>query len=212
MEPLTPEQRRLVEENMHVARERAGIICGRKAVPFDEALRHTYLALCQVARLWDPSRGVPFEMYARATVGTRSVDGFREENGNVRASLPEELQVAKWRSANPYPASCSPTELPGAVRRALTSDRGIGDLTALDLCAGGDEEAGYEEVEVQDALARALAHMGPRHRKVVHLRLQGLTLAEIGDELGVTESRICQLVNGPVRRALEAAGLGTVSA
>jgi RNA polymerase sigma factor for flagellar operon FliA len=62
------------------------------------------------------------------------------------------------------------------------------DSTAL------DPQAMAEHGEARQLLARAVEQLPDREKVVVSLYyFEGLTLAEIGRVLGVTESRICQL-------------------
>jgi RNA polymerase sigma factor FliA len=52
----------------------------------------------------------------------------------------------------------------------------------------------FEDAETREALALALTHLDERSRIVIALYYyEDLTLAEIGQVLGVTESRVCQL-------------------
>jgi RNA polymerase sigma factor for flagellar operon FliA len=69
-------------------------------------------------------------------------------------------------------------------------------LTVGEVLVSGDERPG-ERVEVDElrhALAAAIDSLPERERDVVALYYHdGLTLAEIGEVLGVTESRACQI-------------------
>jgi RNA polymerase sigma factor FliA len=52
----------------------------------------------------------------------------------------------------------------------------------------------FEDKEAKEILAQAIMGLGERERKVLSLYYyEGLTLAEIGEILGVTESRVCQI-------------------
>jgi RNA polymerase sigma factor for flagellar operon FliA len=52
----------------------------------------------------------------------------------------------------------------------------------------------FDEKESKEILAQAIMHLGERERTVLSLYYyEGLTLAEIGEILGVTESRVCQI-------------------
>ena len=54
--------------------------------------------------------------------------------------------------------------------------------------------AAYEVEEIKQLLADAINRMGEREKIVLTLYYyEGLTLAEIGEVLGVTESRVCQI-------------------
>ena len=48
----------------------------------------------------------------------------------------------------------------------------------------------FEAKEMLETLAESIRHMPERERLVLALLLRGLTLAEIGQVLGVTESRV----------------------
>ena len=59
---------------------------------------------------------------------------------------------------------------------------------------GTNPEAAYQIEEMKRVLADAINRLPERERLVVTLYYyEGLTLAEIGDVLGVTESRVCQI-------------------
>jgi RNA polymerase sigma factor for flagellar operon FliA len=67
----------------------------------------------------------------------------------------------------------------------------LGD-TIPDAAAG--PVAMFEDKESKEILAQAIMQLGERERTVLSLYYyEGLTLAEIGDILGVTESRVCQI-------------------
>ena len=52
----------------------------------------------------------------------------------------------------------------------------------------------FEVKETKEALIQAVSQMAEREKTVLTLYYyEGLTLAEIGDILGVTESRVCQI-------------------
>jgi RNA polymerase sigma factor for flagellar operon FliA len=54
--------------------------------------------------------------------------------------------------------------------------------------------ASYEVEEMRQLLAEAINRMPEREKVVLTLYYyEGLTLAEIGQVLGVTESRVCQI-------------------
>jgi RNA polymerase sigma factor for flagellar operon FliA len=67
----------------------------------------------------------------------------------------------------------------------------LGD-TIADGTAG--PVATFEDKEAKQILAHAISQLGERERTVLSLYYyEGLTLAEIGQILGVTESRVCQI-------------------
>ncbi|MBW3621751.1 MAG: sigma-70 family RNA polymerase sigma factor, partial [Actinobacteria bacterium] len=52
----------------------------------------------------------------------------------------------------------------------------------------------YDEIEMRDLLRQSITRLSDREQTVLTLYyFEGLTLAQIGDVLGVTESRVCQI-------------------
>jgi len=78
---------------------------------------------------------------------------------------------------------------------SVGSDRGE-QVSLLDTLAdrGSDVSMGLEGQETRGLLAAAINSLSEREKIVVTLYyFEGLTLAEIGEILGVTESRVCQI-------------------
>ncbi len=78
---------------------------------------------------------------------------------------------------------------------AVGSDRGE-QVSLLDTLAdrGTDPTTGLEGQETRGLLAAAINSLSEREKIVVTLYyFEGLTLAEIGEILGVTESRVCEI-------------------
>jgi RNA polymerase sigma factor for flagellar operon FliA len=87
-----------------------------------------------------------------------------------------------------------------AVSSAATGDP---PLTVGDVLTSDDDDplAAVELAELRGALAHAIERLSERERAVVSLYYHdGLTLAEIGEVLGVTESRACQIHGKAVTR------------
>jgi RNA polymerase sigma factor for flagellar operon FliA len=97
------------------------------------------------------------------------------------------------------------------------------DLTSLNTLVVSDEESSIERVDTlaspdyrldpemaasasqaKDRFRAAFAQLSRREREVaVMLYVKNLTLAEIGEVLGVSESRVCQL-HGQMKKTLRA--------
>ena len=84
-----------------------------------------------------------------------------------------------------------------ALDELLTDDDGGGSPRPRRHAAGLpalDPQAMAEHGEARQLLARAVEQLPEREKIVVSLYyFEGLTLADIGRVLGVTESRICQM-------------------
>ena len=75
-------------------------------------------------------------------------------------------------------------------------DKGDGAVSFGDTIAGkrASSTNSFEREETKRMLAQAINRLGDREKVVLTLYYyEGLTLAEIGDVLGVTESRVCQI-------------------
>ncbi|MGH2651872.1 MAG: sigma-70 family RNA polymerase sigma factor, partial [Actinomycetota bacterium] len=74
-------------------------------------------------------------------------------------------------------------------------------LDTLADVANPEASAGLEGHELRGMLAASINELSERERMIVTLYyFEGLTLAEIGEILGVTESRICQIHTKAVGR------------
>jgi RNA polymerase sigma factor for flagellar operon FliA len=114
----------------------------------------------------------------------------------------------------------------GAARQAVLSGLQSSQLLHLDrvvevegsdgtirLCdvlpsqAGGDPETSVVESEEIAALRRAVDELPERQRRVITLHLfEGFTFEQIGAQLGVTASRVCQIEGTAIRALRELLG------
>jgi RNA polymerase sigma factor for flagellar operon FliA len=181
---------------------------------------------------FDPDRGHRFETYAMARIRGHIVDELRSFDWvprSVRAkaraidraqrSLESELCRAPTDAELAMALDMTDAELQQALAQVslinlVAFDASLdGDqrLTIGDVLPSSDEAPGHriELDELRGALARAIEKLPERERDVVALYYHdGLTLAEIGEVLGVTESRACQIHGkavGHLRRWLTAA-------
>jgi RNA polymerase sigma factor for flagellar operon FliA len=171
---------------------------------------------------FEPDRGHRFETYAIARIKGHIVDELRSFDWvprSVRAkarsieaalrSLESELHRAPTDHELAGALEMSETELQRALSQValvnlVTFDAALGaavdgeqSLTVGDLLVADEDECPGHQVELDElrcALAAAIDRLSVRERDVVALYYHdGLTLAEIGEVLGVTESRACQI-------------------
>jgi RNA polymerase sigma factor for flagellar operon FliA len=79
---------------------------------------------------------------------------------------------------------------------SVGSERGdrLSLVDTLEDKGAEDPVAVFESQEMKGILAGAINRLGEREKIVITLHYyEGLTLAEIGQVLGVTESRVCQM-------------------
>ena len=171
---------------------------------------------------FDPGRGFKFETYAISRIKGAIIDELRSIDWvprSVRAKAraieraisklenelrrtPDDSEVAaelEW-SEGELTQTLSQISFTGLVAlddllAAGSSDR-QGSATVSDTITDGkhDPVEAYEVDEMKHLLADAINRMPDRERLVLTLYYyEGLTLAEIGKLLNVTESRVCQI-------------------
>lgn len=171
-------------------------------------------ALVQAGQGFDASRGVPFARYASTRIRGAVLDELRRVDWASRSvrRTARDLDEARQRMAQSLGRVPSDHELASALGltpeeiAANADDLARAQVMSLDA---GDEHASYAEtlaspalspeqaIEHQERLAylaEAIAELPERLRIVVEgYFLAERPMAEIADELGVTESRISQL-------------------
>jgi RNA polymerase sigma factor FliA len=180
------------------------------------------LGLIGAIERFDPSREIKFETFAMARIRGAIIDELRSLDWVPRsvrtrarqieraiAGLEKELhraptdeEIAKKLGVTEQELDDSLLEISrssvGALDELWSPAGGGGDSIALidtiEDEAGPDPEASLELTEVKEALAEAISDLPEREKLVVTLYYyEELTLREIGEVLGVTESRVSQL-------------------
>ena len=170
---------------------------------------------------FDPGRGNKFETYAIPRIKGAIIDELRAMDWVPRSVRFKAREIEKAYSDLESIHKRAPTEKEVAARLGVTmrelhevinqisfvqvlqldeilsvgSDRGE-QVSLLDTLAdrGTDPTTGLEGQEMRGLLAAAINSLSEREKIVVTLYyFEGLTLAEIGEILGVTESRVCQI-------------------
>jgi RNA polymerase sigma factor for flagellar operon FliA len=169
---------------------------------------------------FDPSRGFKFETYAVTRIKgaiideLRSVDwvprsvrakaraierGYSKLENQLRRTpddgeLAQELgisepELADWLSQISFVGLVALDEILLAGER--TGGSTVGDMV---VDPANDPVAAFEVDEMKQLLADSINRAPERERLVLTLYYyEGLTLSEIGEVLGVTESRVCQI-------------------
>lgn len=176
------------------------------------------LGLIDAASRYQPTTGVPFDAFARRRVQGAMLDALREMDwaprsarrmrrtldttmATLRHSLQREPTEAEIAQALDLPE----TELQKTLDQLRTIDLGL--MRQLDTTGPGGEAAlevaidtsegvvsQIERAEMRAYLANAISELPERERHILALYYEEeLTLAEIGEVLGVSESRVSQL-------------------
>jgi RNA polymerase sigma factor for flagellar operon FliA len=170
---------------------------------------------------FDTGRNIKFETYAIARIKGAIIDELRSIDWVPRSVRAKARSVEKAYSKLEAAQGRTPTDSEVAAEMGI-SERDLQNtfnqisfigLVALDevLSIGGDRGesttlgdtiadrgqspvAAFEVEEMKQILAMAINRLGEREKIVLTLYYyEGLTLAEIGEVLGVTESRVCQI-------------------
>ena len=186
------------------------------------------LGLIGAIERFDLGREIKFETYAIARIKGAIIDELRSldwvprsvrarareieraivelERTLMRAPTDAEIAAKVGISEDELEKSLSDISRSSmAALDELWSPQGGGDQVALidtiEDTSGPDPEFSLEQTELNEALAEAIARLPEREKLVVTLYYyEELTLREIGEVLGVTESRVSQLHTKAVLR------------
>jgi RNA polymerase sigma factor for flagellar operon FliA len=167
---------------------------------------------------FEPERGFKFETYAINRIKGSILDGLRALDWVPRSVRSRAREVERSMSELEHRLHRTPSDEELAahigtgvdmVRSTLAEMSNLG-MVALDELVGPDSgaamgdfiadpsgigpEAAFQAEETRHILSDAINRLPDRERLVITLYyFEGLTLAEIGEVLGVTESRVCQI-------------------
>lgn len=168
---------------------------------------------------YDPAREVKFETYAIPRIRGAIIDELRAMDWVPRSIRSKAREVDKAHTQLESKLGREPTDKEVARRLGVSMQELHEVLTQISLVsvmaleesvggegesrslmdtladfAGGDPGTGMEGQEMRGILSAAINALTEREKVVITLYyFEGLTLAEIGDILGVTESRVCQI-------------------
>jgi len=195
------------------------------SVELDDVIQSGMLGLLDAAKRFQDSYGAQFETYAVQRIRGAMLDGLRQSDWlprGLRKSLRQiEVMVSKLEQQHKRPPSeqelADALSMPLADYQQLLQDaRGYQLVSAEDLQGHGDEsylehycpgensddplQALLDE-DQRHTLVQAIEDLPDREKKVMGLYYeQEMNLREIGEVLGVSESRICQLHSQAIAR------------
>ena len=153
----------------------------------DELVSLGALGWVEARARFDASRGVPFAGFAAARIRGAILDGLRAADTLSRA----DRKRAKAESSPVAP-------------RIFADDALVAAAVAPDASVDGC----MVQEELLEELRAALATLPERDRYIVQRHfIEEIPLRVIGAELGVTESRVCQLVSRSVARLRDRFGI-----
>jgi RNA polymerase sigma factor FliA len=209
---------RLVMAHVGLVRALAGRLAHRvpSQVEVSELISVGVLGLIDAASRFKPSLGVPFDAFARRRIHGAMLDALRDLDwaprsvrkmgrtmdgtlARLRHELgrePEEKEVAGALNVSETEYGRILDQLKTAelaVIRQATAEDGTSSLeVAIDPGEGPYQR--LERQELRELLAEAITELPERERHILALYYhEELTLAEIGEVIGVGESRVSQL-------------------
>jgi len=209
---------RLVMEHVGLVRALAGRLAHRvpSQVEVSELISVGVLGLIDAASRFKPSLGVPFDAFARRRIHGAMLDALRDLDwaprsvrkmgrtmdgtlARLRHELgrePEEKEIAGALNVSEVEYGRILDQLKTAelaVIRQSTSEDGTNSLeVAVDPGEGPYQR--LEKKQLRELLAEAITELPERERHILALYYhEELTLAEIGEVIGVGESRVSQL-------------------
>ncbi len=205
-EPLL--RNRLVMQYAPLVKYVAGRIRTRlpESVDQDDLVSDGVLGLMDAIERFDPERGLTFQTFAVPRIRGAIIDGMRAMDfvpRSVRDKLRaiQQAQVALEARLGRIPEDTEVAHETGLslhqvrdlVKQASGSHANLDDFDLADELSS-TTDAVVEEGDVNASLMRVVDELTERDQVVIALYYyEGLTLAEIGRVLGVTESRVSQV-------------------
>ena len=194
------------------------------SVQIDDIMQNGMIGLLDAVSRYEDGLGAQFETYAAQRIRGAMLDGLREDDWMPRSlrrdmrRVESAIQTLEQRLGRPP----SETELAGEVgvplpeyQQILQDARGHQLVYFEDFSGSEDDDFLERHIVDQDAnplgmledadlrrtLVKAIEDLPEREQMVMSLYYEEeLNLREIGEVLGVTESRVCQLHSQAVAR------------
>jgi RNA polymerase sigma factor for flagellar operon FliA len=220
------ERNRLVVQHVGLVKTLARQVAQRvpSQVEVNELVSVGMVGLVDAAGRYQPSLGVPFDAFARRRVHGAMLDSLRELDWAPRSVRKMRRDVDALIARLRHELQREPTEAQIAEALKVSLDtyyRMLDQLKAADVgpmrqleSATGDApmvevaidpddgpQVRLERAELKQHLVAAIADLPERERQILSLYYhEELTLAEIGEVIGVGESRVSQLRTQAIAR------------
>lgn len=213
-----PDKEQLVQRFVPLVKRIAYHLMARlpSNVQFDDLVQNGMLGLLDAIGRYQEGFGAQFETYATQRIRGAMLDGLRENDWLPRQLRRElrRIEAVLTRLEHAYGRAPSETELADALgmsvaeyQKTLQEARGHQLLYFEDFVededdflerhfTDGDSDPArlLEDRDLRERLAQAIGNLPEREKMVMALYYeQEFNLREIGEVMGVTESRVCQL-------------------
>jgi RNA polymerase sigma factor for flagellar operon FliA len=195
---------------------------------YDDLVSHGTIGLIEAVERFDPERGTPFKAYAVARIKGAVLDALRDLDRLPRTLRQKVREADRTAARLTSELGRPPEEREIACALGVQADtyrRYVADASrvtvSLDAMTHGDAEedrgefgiadpdatpvdGNIERKELRTEVARAIRQLPQRDQLLLGLYYKdGLSMREVGDVLGVTESRVSQLCTRAVARLAE---------
>jgi RNA polymerase sigma factor for flagellar operon FliA len=220
------ERNRLVVEHVGLVKALASRLAQRvpAQVEVNELLSVGMIGLIDAAGRYRPTLGVPFDAFARRRVHGAMLDSLRDLDWAPRSARKMRRDVDATINRLRHELAREPVgaEIAGALNVSEAEyDKMLDRIRAVDLGTMRQLDAGtsdspvmevaidpgegqqvlLERAELKEHLTRAISELPERERQILSLYYhEELTLAEIGQVIGVGESRVSQLRTQAIAR------------
>ena len=185
----------------------------------DELVQVGMIGLIEAARAFDPTKGVAFESYAHSRVRGAMIDEVRRLSFLPRSAVAFNKSHSSANQALATELGRAPTqaelaEFMGRELESFEKDRGSArqfetysmEVVSEEVMNIREQEsrqpdALVEESQMMNALTEAIDGLPERDKLVISLYyVEELNLREIGEVLGVSESRVSQILTANVKK------------
>ncbi|MDP3454563.1 RNA polymerase sigma factor FliA [Methyloversatilis sp.] len=195
------------------------------SVQVEDIIQNGMLGLLDAMNRYEESLGAQFETYAVQRIRGAMLDGLRENDWLPRSLRRDMRRIETAITTLEQAKGRQPTEgelaeslgMPlGEYQKMLQEARGYQLVYFEDFTNGDDDDyldrhsVGTEDLDplarlldknMRDVLVRAIGDLPDREKTVMGLYYEeDLNLREIGEILGVSESRVCQLHSQAIAR------------
>jgi RNA polymerase sigma factor for flagellar operon FliA len=204
------------------------------SIDLGDLVQDGVLGLIDAAHRFDEARGIKFETFAERRVRGAMIDALRRdawprgvrrvrrELEAAREELRRELGAEPTLSDLAKRVGADESRLERTIVRISTieSTSPLANFDSVDSATlpavlvpsePPSPDRVYEQIEVRDRVRAALGKLPERERRIISLYYFGeATMKQIGDEIGVNESRVSQLHARAIqrlRRVMEAAAV-----
>lgn len=201
----TTKRDRLAVENLAVAHGVAADVYRqvKGRVDYDDLLSGAFLGLLSAADKFDPARGVKFSTYAGSRCKGAAIDEVRRMHPHTRTMQTAKRDVEKIEQRFYAEHGRKPDEeelraalgCDDAAFVSLKASAAVADSEPICNQDGVSHESASGPVERADWWAEAVRGLGREEKTMVLLHYRdGLSMRQVGRAIGITESRVSQLL------------------